>query len=143
MAFGTASDAGQNSGPAPGKGQHNIEQLFNAEHNISFGDPIFGTGRSGPPKVFSSDPFMSDDGDCRRCWVTSLPALPQGKCSGADRRTAEQVITLLLSNTLLAVYGLLEANFQQDSLVIYSNQIIYIPNRVLSILLTRARIVNV
>ena len=60
MASDTASDAEQNSGPAPGKGPHDIEQLFNAEQNFSLGDPIFSTGF---PDLSPSELFMDGDGD--------------------------------------------------------------------------------
>ena len=72
MAFDTASNAEQNSGPTPGKGPHDIEQPFNTEQNFSLGDPIFNTEQSGSPDVFPTELFM--DGDLS-AFLGDIPAV--------------------------------------------------------------------
>ena len=85
MAFDTASDALQNSEPAPDRGPHHIEQRFNAEQQFNFGDPILNTEQSGSPEIFLFDPFMGDNEDLSAL----LSDLPAGHTPGKTEQIAE------------------------------------------------------
>ena len=92
MAFDTASDALQNSEPAPGRGPPDIEPRSNAEQQFNFRVPILNTKQSGSPEIFSSDPFMGDGEDLSAL----LGDLPAGRIP-AEAREMEQIAKLRIA----------------------------------------------